>query len=350
LRKTTKRRLVVTEPLAWRQSPHVPARLHVGPACCSWRIRLPPGVKSGGRDKPDKVKKMPPTSTPGVTVVIATYNRAASLQRTLEHLAALPDRLPIIVVDNGSSDATAGVLADAPATVTALTLPTNIGAAARTRGVQAAKSAYIAFCDDDCWWAAGSLPRATALLDAYGDVALLNARVLVNDEGHVDPACRLMSASDLPKTTACPGRAIAAYMAGACVMRRDAFLGVGGYHRRFHLGAEESLVALDLLAAGQAMMYCPDLVLYHHPSALQRNTDQRRRLVLRNRLWTTWLRHRPACAFAATSALARAGTRDPVARAALLEALRGLPWVLRERRPVPRSVERLVDRLAQLPA
>ncbi|MBC5799625.1 MAG: glycosyltransferase family 2 protein [Candidatus Eremiobacteraeota bacterium] len=293
---------------------------------------------------------MPSLSTSGVTVVIATYNRAASLQRTLERLAALPERPPVIVVDNGSRDATAEVLAGAPATVSSLTMSTNIGAAARTHGVEAARSPYVAFCDDDCWWAEGSLPRAAALLDGHGDVALLNARVLVNDEARLDPACRLMSLSDLPKTTACPGRTIAAYMAGACIMRRDAFLGVGGYHRRYHLGAEESLVALDLLAAGHAMIYCPDLVLHHYPSAAERNPDQRRRLVLRNRLWTTWLRHRTACAIAATAATARAGVCDPVARAALLEALCGLPWVLRERRPVPRSVERLVDRLALLPA
>ncbi len=305
----------------------------------------------GSHDEPDRGvrERMPPQSSCAVTVVIATYNRAASLRRTLERLSALPERPAIIVVDNGSNDATADVLAAAPR-VTNLKLPANIGAAARTLGARAAQSPYIAFCDDDCWWSEGSLPRAAALLDAYGDVALLNARVLVNDDAHVDDACRLMSASDLPKTTACPGRSIAAYMAGACVVRRGAFLAVGGYHRRYHLGAEESLAALDLLAAGHALIYSPDLVLYHHPSDVQRDPRERRRLVLRNRLWTTWLRHRATCALAATAAAARAAKRDPVARAALLDALRGLIWILRERRPVSLDVERLVDRLAHLPA
>jgi len=305
----------------------------------------------GSHDEPDlEVQEgMPQQISSAVTVVIATYNRAASLRRTLEHLSGLPERPAIIVVDNGSSDATADVLTAAPS-VTTLRLPANIGAAARTLGARAAQSPYIAFCDDDCWWKQGSLPRAAALLDAYGDVALLNARVLVNDDGHLDDACRLMSVSDLPKTTPCPGRPIGAYMAGACVVRRDAFLAVGGYNRRYHLGAEESLVALDLLAAGHALIYCPELVLYHHPSDVQRDPELRRRLVLRNRLWTTWLRHRPTCAFAATTAAARAAKRDPVARAALLDALRGVAWILRERRPIPRAVERLVDRLSQLPA
>jgi hypothetical protein len=48
--------------------------------------------------------------------------------------------------------------------------------------------------------------------------------------------------------------------------------------------------------------------------------------------------------------LARTATRDPVARDALREALRGLPWILRERRPVDARVEALLDALPELPA
>ncbi len=283
------------------------------------------------------------------TVVIATYNRCAVLDRTLAKLSALPERPPVIVVDDGSTDDTSALVARRHPGVRVVRLAHNAGAAARTAGVRAAATRYVAFCDDDCWWRPGALARAAALLDAHPGVALLNARVLVRDE-RVDEACRLMAASPLPKRSACPGSAIASFMAGASVVRREAFLAAGGYHARYHIGAEESLLALDLLARGWEMIYVDELVVQHDPAAQGRVPERRRRLVMRNRLWTAWLRRSWRGAFRATAALVRSAAHDRVARAALREAVRGLPWVLRERHPVDARVEALLDELTELPA
>jgi hypothetical protein len=59
---------------------------------------------------------------------------------------------------------------------------------------------------------------------------------------------------------------------------------------------------------------------------------------LRNALWVAWLRRRPAGALARSARLTAAALREGRA-GALLEAGRGVPWVLRERRPVPPSVD-----------
>ena len=134
------------------------------------------------------------------TVVVATYNRRRLLDATLTRLCALPEAPHVIVVDNGSDDGTAEfALARYPG-VQLISLPSNIGAAARTVGVRAAAARYVAFCDDDCWWQPGSLARAVQLLDAHPDVALLNARVVVH-QSWIDPACDLMASSGLPKRT-----------------------------------------------------------------------------------------------------------------------------------------------------
>jgi GT2 family glycosyltransferase len=228
-------------------------------------------------------------------------------------------------------------------------LTRNAGAAARTEGVRIATTRYVAFCDDDCWWRPGAIARAVALLDAHPEVALLNARVLVREE-RLDDACALMAASPIPKRTSCPGRAIASFLAGASVVRRDAFLEAGGYHERYHIGAEESLLALDLIARGWELIYVDDLVVHHEPHMSGRVPEGRRRLVLRNRLWTAWLRRSWRGAWRATARLAREGWRDPVALGALRDAVRGLPWVLRERRPIDAKVEALLDTLTELPA
>jgi len=283
------------------------------------------------------------------TVVVATYNRPRLLDATLARLCALPEAPHIVVVDNGSDDGTAELAVRGYPGVQLIALPVNIGAAARTLGVQAATSRYVAFCDDDCWWQPGSLAGAVLLLDAHPGVALLNARVVVH-RMRVDPACALMASSRLPKRTACPGTAIAQFMAGASVVRRAAFLAAGGYEPRYHIGAEESLLALDLLDAGWELIYVADLVVHHEPTAEGRQPDQRRLLVMRNRLWTAWLRRSWRVVWSSTVALARAGRRDPVARAALRAALGGLPWIVRKRRPVRGNLERFLETLTELPA
>jgi GT2 family glycosyltransferase len=283
------------------------------------------------------------------TIVLATHNRRPVLARTLTALVALPERPALVVVDNGSLDDTAAYVAQHFPTVRLVRLAENAGAAARTKGARIATTRYVAFCDDDCRWRPGAIARAVAILDAHPEVALLNARVLVRNE-RVDEACALMAASPLPKRSACPGRAIGSFMAGASVIRRDAFLAVGGYHARYHIGGEESLLALDLLARGWELIYLDELIVDHDPHLGDRVPERRRRLVMRNRLWTAWLRRSLPGAWRATVRLARTATRDPVARDALREALRGLPWILRERRPVDARDEALLDALPELPA
>ncbi|MBV8748172.1 MAG: glycosyltransferase [Candidatus Eremiobacteraeota bacterium] len=285
-----------------------------------------------------------------LTVVVATRNRCERLDAALAALTALPERPPVVVVDDGSTDGTAAMVRERWPAVQLVALPANRGAAARNAGVRAARTRYVAFCDDDCWWEAGALGRAVALLDAHPSVALLNARVVVAEEERTDAACALMAVSPLRKRSACPGAAIGAFMAGASVVRRDAFLSAGGYHERYHIGAEESLLALDFLARGWEMIYVDDLVVHHDPYAIGRAPALRRRAVMRNRLWTAWLRRSLRGAWRATFALAWDARCDAVARAALADALRGLPWVLRERRPVGPQVERMLDALTELPA
>ena len=60
---------------------------------------------------------------------------------------------------------------------------------------------------------------------------------------------------------------------------------------------------------------------------------------LRNTLWFTWLRRPLWPALRRTLHLARTVPRDRVSALAALDALRGLPWVVAERRPLPPSVE-----------
>ncbi|MFP5405334.1 MAG: glycosyltransferase family 2 protein, partial [Gammaproteobacteria bacterium] len=167
----------------------------------------------------------------------------------------------------------------------------------------------------------------------------LSARVLVGPENRLDPTCERMAASPLD-CEGLPGPALIGFMAGAVVMRTEAFRETGGYEPRFFLGAEEALMGLELAARGWAIVYASDVVAHHHPSAA-RDACARRVMLVRNRLWIAWLRLPLVTAWHETRHVMREAGSDGTVRPALLAALRGLPWVLPRRRPVPESAHRM---------
>ncbi|RKT54051.1 glycosyltransferase family 2 protein [Saccharothrix australiensis] len=274
------------------------------------------------------------------TVVIATRDRVEELTRTLTRLAVLD--VPVIVVDNGSSDDTVErVRRDFPH-VEVLPLGRNEGALARNAGVRRARTPYVAFSDDDSWWAPDALRRAEALFDRHPRLGLVAARTVVEPEGRDDPMCAVMADSALGTPPDLPGPAVLGFMCCGAIVRRAAFLRVGGFHPVLFFRGEERLFSWDLAAAGWACAYVADVVAHHQPSRSRPPGTAGRRRELRNDLLTTWLRRPLAVAWGGAVELARRGLTDRVARAALGEAVARLPAVAWHRRRLPADVERQI--------
>lgn len=274
-----------------------------------------------------------------LSVVVLTYRRPDSLGRTLHALHALPDVPRIVVVNNDAHDArVARVVARYPG-VQLVHCPRNLGAAGRNEGVQLVRTPYVAFCDDDTWWAPGSLERAADALAAHPRLAAVAARVLVEPGGREDPTCHVMATSPLD-AQGLPGPALIGFMGGAVVMRTQAYRAVGGYAERLFIGCEERLMGLDLLAAGWRMVYLHDVMAHHQPSPL-RDAVERRWLHARNTLWIAWLRLPADSTWHETRRVLREARREGLAWPVLWRTALGLPWVWRHRRPVPPQVEAL---------
>jgi glycosyltransferase involved in cell wall biosynthesis len=97
-----------------------------------------------------------------VSVVVPTHDRRWLLLQTLRSILRQQEvDLEVIVVDDGSSDGTAEVVAGlGDARVRLLRHDTAQGvAAARNRGIAEAAGAWLAFCDDDDLWAPDKLAR-----------------------------------------------------------------------------------------------------------------------------------------------------------------------------------------------
>lgn len=277
-------------------------------------------------------------ATESMTVVIITRDRREQLLETLAHMTALPDAAPIILVDNASSDGTADAVAAAFPSVELIRSPDNLGAVARNIAVERARTPYVAFCDDDTQWQPGALTRAADLLDRYPDLASVTGRCLVAPDLREDPITPELRDSPVSGPDWLPGPALLGVMAALSAFRVSAFRQVGGFSRRLWFGGEEELLALDLAAHGWWMCWIPDMVIHHAPSRL-RDSTHRRGLGIRNTLWTLWLRRPVRSAARRTAAVLRSAPADPATAGAVLEFLRGLPWVLRERKVVPPHVE-----------
>ncbi|MEU4245368.1 glycosyltransferase [Actinoplanes sp. NPDC026619] len=281
------------------------------------------GSQAAADDSPPHVE------TDEVTIVVATRNRPDRLAETAAH-----HRAPVIVVDNGSDEPIRLPGADV------VRLDANLGAAARNIGVERARTPYVAFADDDSYWAPGSLARAAALLNAHPQAALLTAEIRIGAAGRLDPVSAAMAAAPLGTPPGAAGPSVLGFLACAIVVRRDTFLAAGGFQPRLFVYGEEALLAMDLAAAGHQLSYVPSLTVRHFPEPAGRDPRGRRRLEARNRLLTAVLRRPPAVVARAAMAVL---CSEP---AALGDVLRQLPWAVGSRRRLPTPVEQALTRLA----
>ena len=273
-----------------------------------------------------------------VTVVVASQNRREELLATLPRHEA-----PVILVDNASTDGSAEAVRSAHPEVHVVALAHNEGAHARTIGVGRAGTPFVAFADDDSWWAPGHLARAVRIMRAHPRLAVLNARILVGPEERLDPVCAEMAASPLGTPPDLPGPSLLGFVACAALVRTEAFEAVGGFDRVVRFPGEEERLSLDLAAAGWAMAYVDSVTVHHHPSPRRHAPRRRQVAIWRSKVLTAVMR---ASAPDLAGVLGRAVRAGRPGWEGLLRAVPDLPGAVVRRRPVPARVRADLRRLA----
>ena len=275
---------------------------------------------------------------PALTCVVASRNRRADL------LASLPrHEAPVVLVDNASTDGTVEAVRAARPEVTVVPLDRNAGALARTLGTERAGTPFVAFTDDDSWWAPGDLARAVDIMRAHPRLGLLTARILVGPEEELDPVCVEMAASPLGTEPDLPGPSLLGFVACAAVVRTEAFTAVGGFDPVVRFPGEEERLALDLAAAGWGLAYVDDLVVHHHPSISRDPNAVRQAGIWRSRVLTALMRYPLRDLLGQLVRAARAGDAG---RRGLVGAVPRVPAALRRRRVLPAQVMTGVRELA----
>src|SRR4029450_9561835 len=127
------------------------------------------------------------TSQPLVSVIIPTFDRATWVREAIASvLAQTYPHLELIVVDDGSHDATPEVIQAFGQALTYIRQAHAGVSAARNRGVAASRGALVAFLDSDDLWLPRKIAAQVALLQqpqaqaCYTDEIWLRHGVRVN--------------------------------------------------------------------------------------------------------------------------------------------------------------------------
>jgi len=137
----------------------------------------------------------------------------------------------LIVVDDGSTDGTAGELAGFGSTVRFISTPKRGVSAARNTGVRASGGRYLAFLDSDDLWKAGKLVRQTAFMEEHPQVQICQTEeIWVRNGIRVNPKLVHRKPSGdvfLRSLDLC------LVSPSAVMMTRDLFERVGGFDESF---------------------------------------------------------------------------------------------------------------------
>jgi len=217
-----------------------------------------------------------------VSVVVLTWNRRESLRATLAGLTPLAGpELEIIVVDNGSGDGTAAMVAADFPHAACIALAANEGVGARNHGLRRARGDIVVCLDDDVSGldeaGLARLRRRFAAEPALGAVCL---KVVHAHDGRV---CDWVH--HRPLADADLGFPTYEITEGAVAFRRRALAEAGWYPADFFISHEGLDLAFRLMNRGWEIVYDGDVTVRHSHHGGGRSGDRRHYYDTRNLFW-----------------------------------------------------------------
>ncbi len=215
------------------------------------------------------------------SVVINTYNRAASLAKTLDGLLHQTHTdFEVVVVNGPSDDGTAELLEQRSGAVRAVDCAERNLAVSRNLGIDAASGDVVAFIDDD------AVPEGRWLEDlaaAYENPRTGGAGGLTLDHTGTRvqyrySICDRIGHTDFDRTPPFdalnrPGADPFLYLQGTnCSFRRDTLVAAEGFDEEIEYNYDESEICSRIIDSGLELRALADAVVHHRflPSHMRR--------------------------------------------------------------------------------
>jgi len=208
------------------------------------------------------VEKFPLPRVPKVSVVVCSYNGAATLRGCLEALQRVdyPD-FEVILVDDGSKDSTQSIVAEFPL-VKNILQPNRGLSVARNVGMQAATGEIIAYTDSDC------MPDSDWLYFLVS--TLLHSSYAAVGGPNLNPPAQ----GPIPAAVAaCPGAPTHVLLSDTeaehipgCNMAywKSALEEIGGFDPEFRTAGDDVDLCWRLMQAGHRVGFSPSALVWHH--------------------------------------------------------------------------------------
>ncbi|MHB2018450.1 MAG: glycosyltransferase family 2 protein [Candidatus Xenobia bacterium] len=212
-----------------------------------------------------------PPSSPDLSVVICTFNRADLLRGALQTLDTQfysNSRYEIVVVDDGSSDHTRDVVQELAGGLRSdlcyIYQPNRGRAAARNVGIQNARGEYILFVDDD-------ILAPPDLIEQHMHWHRKHRRTVVRGP------IKIISEYEIPKKPNTTWRDYSTAMFCTCnaSTSKYALLQVGGFDEKFvEYGFEDNELGWRLREKGYVARFNQKAIVYHYKPPLKRGQLQ----------------------------------------------------------------------------
>jgi len=279
---------------------------------------------------------------PLISIIIITWNRKDDV---LEAIRSVYEQaytnFEIIVVDNGSNDGTVQALRQTYPPVKIIDFDQNRGIGARNAGIRIAQGDFIFCLDSDASLGKESIANLVSKFQAEPRIGVINSKIM---------NAYTMKMADGPgwsyseKDKEDQDKEFLSYTfsEGGAAIRRKLFAEVGPFWELLFFGCEGQEFSLRVLDAGYDILYFPGSVVYHREAQQSRVTGkQRDYLFFRNMLYIylvrfPWWLMGIFMPLKIGASLVRGARRGYLRQtlSSLLEFVRRIPFLLKQRRPI----------------
>jgi len=254
-----------------------------------------------------------PAPTVDVSIVVVSYNTRSLLRECLRSIVETVEGITyeIVVVDNGSSDASPQMVAEAFPEAVLIENRDNLGfAAANNQAIRLARGRHILLLNSDAVLLPGAVSCMVRFLDAHPAVGMVGAQLL-NPDGSFQASfadlptlvgevllltklARLVLPPTYPSYPAERSREPrpAGWVFGACLMaRRAAIDDIGPLDETYFMYTEETDWCCRAHKAGWAVYYLPDAKVIHWSGKSHAKAPERRRSLVYRSKWLFFRKH-----------------------------------------------------------